>query len=119
MLRELQENPDKQLNDIRKKYKNNMRSSTKRKKWKKNRKFGAEEYNNWRSQYRTAEFSKQKRESLSKKRDQVKLSNQRIRKKNGKGWSKPGGLWDTIKNNVYTIRVLEESQKGVESLFKE
>ena len=57
---------------------------------KKPRNFGAEEYNNWRSQYRTAEFSKQKRESLSKKRDQVKLSNQRIRKKNGKGWSKPG-----------------------------
>ena len=32
MLRVLQENIDKQLNDIRKKYKNNMRSSTKRQK---------------------------------------------------------------------------------------
>ena len=53
------------------------------KKWKKqtNRIWGAEEYNNWRSQYRTAEFSKQKRESLNKKRDQVKLSNQGVRRK--------------------------------------
>ena len=61
-----------------------------RKKWK-NRILGAEEYNNWRSQYRTAEFSKQKRESLSKKRDQVKLSNQGVRRK--KEWKRMKKTW--------------------------